>query len=131
MIMEIMRFDSQLHYDELISCLRARDAYPTPKDELPTIGFVAFGGGKMIATAFLRRVEGGFAQLDGLMTNPSASSQERHVALDLVVDKLIEHARGLKIKHLIAFSNDSSTLLRSKAHGFVKQPYTMIAVDLK
>lgn len=98
--------------------LLERNAYLTPKEEIPEYGYVTFVNDIPTAMAFLRRVEGGYAQLDGLTSNPMQSSEARHQAIDLVVNRIKYQCKELEIKHLIAFSSDNSTLLRSKSHGF-------------
>ena len=117
------------HYDLMVDGLQQRGAYVTPGDEVPKIGYVGFNGQKFLAMAFLRRVEGGFGQLDGLVSNPEAPGSERHEGIDIVVENVLRTAKELGIKNITATSVDSSTLMRSNKHGFVKLPHTLIAVN--
>ena len=108
---------------------KARGSYMPQPSEMPEIRYVASERGEPIAMGFLRRVEGGYAQLDGLITNPEAPGDMRSYAIDTVVAQLLETARQLEIKAVMATSIDKNTLERSKKFGFIKQDMTVIIVD--
>ncbi len=86
--------------------------------------------GERLATAFLRMVEGGFAQLDGLCTNPAQPGEVRSQAIDKVVEHVISEAKSMGLKNIHAFSMDKNTLVRSLKHGFTATPHAMIALNL-
>lgn len=94
---------------------------------MPEIGYTAYKDGTPIAVAFLRRCEGQVAILDSLCTNPKAKSEDRHEAIDLLVNKIIEQCDYMKIKSLFAFTVDEGILERSKKHGFIKQAHIVIS----
>lgn len=85
---------------------------------LPKCGFMALYNGHPIAAGFLRRVEGGYAQLDGLTSNPYFGSKIRHEGIDLVVDTLLKEAKDLGLKGIIAFTKEPSIVSRAKEKGF-------------
>lgn len=99
-------------------------------DELPTWGYIAFKDKAPIACAFLRTCEGGHAMIDGLTSNPDAPSQDRHQAIDALVEKLHQKAKELNVKNLYFFSLDTGTLERAQRHGYVKLPHTLMGLDL-
>lgn len=99
-------------------------------DEIPKIGFVAMRGRYPIAVAFMRQCEGNIAMLDGLATDPKASGKFRHEAIDLLVTHIIKIADKMRLRAIIAHTRDASTLERSKKHGFVVIPMTVISKDL-
>lgn len=119
MSLAIQTFNVKEHYAMLIEWLTVHKAYLSPIDEIPEYGFVAYCDDVPTAMAFIRRVEGGYAQLDGLTSNPSQPAKSRSDAIDLVVARIKYKAKALGIKSLIAFSLDKNTLERSKSHGFV------------
>jgi N-acetylglutamate synthase-like GNAT family acetyltransferase len=127
--MQVPRYSHNDHYSTICEWLRLREAYVSPKDEVPEIGFVAVDEGTPVAVAFLRRVEGGFGQLDGLASNPDASSLQRHRGIDAVVTKVLETAQELGIKSVLSFTESDSTLMRSQSHGFVAMPHALIVVS--
>lgn len=90
-------------------------------DEIPAIGFVAYTRHSPAAMVFLRQVEGNYAILDGLVSNPECSPSERSDAIDRVVQALTDEADRRGIKTIMAWSQDKNTLTRSQNHGF-KQP---------
>ncbi len=87
---------------------------------LPKIGYIALMNKQPIAAGFLRRVEGNIvAQLDGLTSNPYFGSKIRHEGITGVVNRLIDDAKDLKLKGIIAFTSDYSILVRAEDIGFV------------
>jgi N-acetylglutamate synthase-like GNAT family acetyltransferase len=117
-----------MHLDLLNNLLTKRNH--AVQSEVPKIGYVAMHNDDMIAVAFLRMVEGGFAQLDGLASNPDYSGTIRHEAQDLVIDKCLKHAKSLGINHIYAFTSNIAPLTRSFRHGFVELPHLVVAIDL-
>lgn len=96
---------------------------------LPKIGYMAFLGDQPIAAGFLRRVEGGYAQLDTLVSNPHFGSQIRHIAIGKVVSALLDEAKLLELEGVIAFTNDYSVITRAEAIGFhVLESHKLIAL---
>jgi len=128
--MEVERYSPHKHYKLMLEWLTAREHYLPPEDEMPTVGFVAHLEGKPVAMGFIRRVEGSYGQLDGLVSNPSFPGDLRSQAIDIVVENIINKAKLMNLKCLTATSLDKNTLERSIKHGFVKLPHTVIAVDL-
>lgn len=97
---------------------------------LPKIGYIALLNKQPIAAGFLRRVEGGYAQLDTLTSNPYYGSIIRNDGIKLVVDRLIEDAKDLKLHGIIAFTGDSGVLDRAKSIGFNEIDQSLIALKL-
>lgn len=129
--MHIRKFVKSLHMPALTYMLQLRD-HPVPStDEIPEIGFIIYELDTPVATAFLRRCEGNYAQIDGLASNVKCSSEQRHSALDAAIQACILTAKELRISNLYAFSKDGPTIERSERHGFVKLPaYSLLAYDL-
>ena len=97
---------------------------------LPKIGYMVMMNGHPIAAGFLRKVEGGLAQLDGLTSNAYFGSQIRHEGIKLIVDTLIKEAKALKLKGIIATTQDEGILKRAVSLGFYYVPHTVIALKL-
>lgn len=91
---------------------------PINMRELPKVGFISFIGKHAIAAGFLRKVEGGYALLDGLTSNAQFGSQFRHIGISKVVNELILTAKQLKLKGIIATTSDESIIKRAKTEGF-------------
>jgi hypothetical protein len=99
---------------------------------LPKIGYIALMNNQPIAAGFLRKVEGNIvAQLDGLTSNPYFGSQIRHEGISKVVDRLIEDAKDMKLKGIIAFTNDNGVLARAQSIGFNTINSTLIALKFR
>lgn len=99
--------------------------------DVPDIGFMANFKNRPIAAGFLRQIEGENALFDSLISNPGATSEFRHIAIDMVVNEIVRIARERGIRQILAFSIDEGTLKRAIRHNFVKLPHTVIALDLK
>jgi N-acetylglutamate synthase-like GNAT family acetyltransferase len=127
--MEVLPFDHNSHAIALYLML-AKRAHPIPH-ELPATGCVAVKDNQVIAACFLRKVEGGYGMIDGLVSHPDAPSKERHEALDLAIQYCIDQAKANGIKHLVSFCLNDSTTSRAERNGFVKQPHSMVTLSIK
>lgn len=97
---------------------------------LPKIGYIALLNDQPVAAGFLRRVEGGYSQMDGLTSNPFFGGMIRHDGIRLVVDALIRDAKELKLQGIIAFTKDQGVLTRAKSIGFHSPQEQLIALKL-
>lgn len=98
---------------------------------LPKIGFMALMNNKPVAAGFLRRVEGGYAQLDGLTSNPYFGSIVRNEGITKVVDQLIYTGKQLKLHGFIAFTSDKGVLKRAADLGFQSVEQSIITLRLR
>ncbi len=113
----ITQYAPEEHAKDLCQWLKAR-GMESDGEDTPALGFVAYTRHSPCAMAFLRQVEGGYAILDGFVSNPECSPSERNDALDRVTEALTDEADRLGVKMLIAWSKDRNTLTRSLNHGF-------------
>lgn len=97
---------------------------------LPKIGYLAVLNSQPIAIGFLRRLEPCYAQIDTLVSNGYFGSQIRHQGIELVVNALLEEAKSLKLKGIVAHTADSGILKRAQELGFKPILQTIIGLDL-
>lgn len=119
--MELVKYDaSETHIQAICALLDTHGLpyLPTLKD-LPQNGYIALYRGEPMGAGFLRKVEGNFGQIDGLITNKDAPSDLRHSALELIVPNLINLSKNIGITRLMCFTRDTGTLMRSASYGFV------------
>lgn len=128
--MEVLKIRLDAHLADILELLHARGAYIPSLREFPEHGYIAYQNDEPVAAAFLRRVEGGFGQIDGLVSSPEFSSEDRHLAIEAVVSAVIEEAKKLEIRQLISFSVDESTLMRSRKHGFKRMPHHLVVANI-
>lgn len=95
---------------------------------LPKIGYIALLNNQPIAAGFLRRVEGGYAQIDTLLSNPYFGSMIRHDGITKVVNNLLEDAKDLELKGIIAFTSDAGVIKRAKDIGFHVVDQVILAI---
>lgn len=96
-------------------------------DELPRIGYVAYHKGLPISAAFLRLMEGdSTSMVDSMVSDPKADAKLRDQANSLLTDRLIQEARVLGLKQVIALSIDPNTIERAKRHGFAIGAHTLL-----
>ncbi len=95
---------------------------------LPKIGYIVMLHDQPIATGFLRRVEGGYGQLDTFATNPYFGSQIRNEAIELVIKALIDDAKRLKLQGLLAFTHDKGLLGRVSSQKWQVLPDQLLAI---
>jgi hypothetical protein len=105
--------------------------YKLQPETLPARGWIAEFEGAPVAAGFLRLVEGGYAQIDTLVTNPDMPGELRHEAINSIVRNLITDAKSLNLKGIVCYSRDADTLGRSKSFGFqLLDAYSVISLAL-
>lgn len=122
------------HHKALLS-LHEKHSHPNAVllslEKMPKHGIVAYSSTDYIAMGFLRLIEGGYAQIDTLVSNPDCSPELRHRGISLVVDELIKKAKDLGLKSIISYTKDLSTVIRAEAIGFQKAvDYSIIILPL-
>lgn len=127
--MYIEVYSATNHKPHIVEWLQHHDVRMAA-DSIPETGMVVLERGTPIAAGFLRRCEGDVAIFDGLVTDPNADSSQRNQALDALVLALIDKAKELKLKGIIAWTRDKNTLMRGLKHGFVSETSTVLALNL-
>lgn len=128
--MTLREYDPGAHNAKLKRCFDSWGVDNSVLGSLPKLGFVCEDDTGVIAAAFLRMVEGNCALFDGLVTDRARGSLERNEAIEIVVQAVIRCAKELKLEKLIAYSVDAGTIERSRSHGFIVLPHTLIALAL-
>ena len=121
------------HFNDLKSLLICRRLDGHDKvvyRDLPKTGYIVYYGKQPIAVGFIARIEPNNGMLDSFASNPYYGSKIRHEALDLIVNTLIEDAKRLKLKRLIAFSQDEGIINRAKSIGFIEYTYAFMIKPL-
>lgn len=118
--MELQPFYSS-YLPEINEWLIAHGKTPVELKDMPALGFIADG----IAAGFLRQGED-VGIIDGIVTNPKASSEDRNLALDLIFDRLVLASEQCNLRLLFGFSEDEHTLHRSTRYGFKKSDMTLM-----
>lgn len=130
--MEIRKFEHTSDVEIMKEWLRERNMDEALLGELPHLGLIAFDDEEVVCAGFLRMVEGSYALMDSLTTNPRSSSSKRNVALDLMTCELKAVAESLGLKQVIAYCEHEATIERGLAkHGFVKLGHTVLTTKLK
>lgn len=127
---KVLDFDPVFHVKHLYDWFKMRNLNLELINELPKVGCMAFYKDLGIAAAFLRMVEPHYALLDGLITNPEALAPLRSDSIDACVKHVIQKAKDLKVKSVLAHIVDAGVLKRSEKHGFKKLPDSMICLSL-
>lgn len=132
--MLLEQYNEDKHFKLLTNILKVHEAHIPTKEEMPKLGYVVYSlepSKLVVSFCFIRMVEGNFAMIDGLTSNPECSSALRNRGNDLAINACIDKAKTLKLQNLIAFTSDPSTKKRSIRRGFVElQQHTCLALDL-
>lgn len=99
-------------------------------DKLPRHTFCAMSEDQIVAFAGLRMCEGDAAIIDCMASNPGFVGVLRHEALDLLTTKILETAKELGFKSIIASTRETTIVARAMRHGFVVVPQILIAKEL-
>lgn len=116
--MLIEPFSRKKDFPELNSWLSQRSMALWEEDFLPEIGFTVFIEGTPIAMGFLRYCEPNIGIMDSFVTNPTAISSYRYVALNGLTDSLIKEAKEIGLKSLIVFTTEQCIIERADTYGF-------------
>lgn len=130
-ILRVKKYVAPIHSHVIEAWLQSRQMDEKIIHQLPRAGWIVFDGEEPLAAGFLRMMEGGYAMIDGLISNPpqGLGNRRRSQALDLITERMISEGKILGLKKILAFSGDRATLKRSLRHGFVKQMDTMIVKE--
>lgn len=128
--MKLLRFNVHEDLSHINSWLEAHKMPPVTRHALPEVGYLAWHMGKPIAACFLRRCEGGLGIVDSLISNPESPGELRHVALDALINHIVDQAKHHKLTKVIGFTQDASTLNRSLRLGFGQSPFQVVVMDL-
>jgi hypothetical protein len=130
--MEVVRYRPEF-YPALRAMLEKQGSnllVDVSQERLPEIGFVAVLNAEPVAIGFLRRIEGGYAQIDTLATDPEFSSRERGHSIMLIYGKILESAKELGISGLIIITENNSVITRAIDCGFKTIKQTLLGLPL-
>lgn len=74
-------------------------------------------------------VEGGYAQIDTLVSNPNLTGDVRNAGLNLLVDTLIKTAKDMELNGIYSMTNNGSVIDRALKLGFIVSNHVVIALD--
>lgn len=119
-MVEIKEFT--LIYFEDLKRLHAKQQSPTTDfifvDTLPKIGVVVLAESKPISFGFLRLLEGGFGQIDTIVTDPDAVAEDRHQALNLITENLVNTAKSIGLRGVYGITQHEAIIKRAISLGF-------------
>lgn len=129
--MKLVLWDVHKHYGIVKGWLKERKHIIPDMEEFPELGVVAFEDGLPVAAGFVRMVEGGYGQIDGLTTSPAALAPVRHDAINHIVDKLVDMAQCVGVRQLYAFTSVASIKERALAIGMKPAPVSIYVMELE
>lgn len=124
----VRRFRHPDDFEHLKEWMCGRSMATSPIEEVPRIGFIVWKEGKPIAAAFLRDCEGGIGIFDSMITDPKSALFTRHLAIEILINKVMIYAKENRVRRLLAFTTDAGILKRSIKHGFKKQSHSVISL---
>lgn len=129
--MKLKRFNIYEDLAHINAWLTEHKMEAVTRHSLPEIGYMAWMNSTPIGAVFLRRCEGNTGIVDSLISNPGSEAHLRHVALDALINHIVDQAKHHKIKFLLGYTVDESTLKRSLRLGFEQSPYTVVVKNLQ
>jgi hypothetical protein len=103
--------------------LAAMDRWSNLKTEPAYLNLVIPG---IVGLSVVFTTSNEFAMINNLVTNRLVSRPVRQKAIDTIVAYTIKMIENANIKHIIAFSSNESTILRSARFGFSVQNEVLI-----
>lgn len=101
-------------YETLCVWWKEWDQPPPPEDYLPHCGAVVPG----LAAGFLYVTDSTLGIIDFFISNPDALDEDRVRAVTMITETLIDKARFLKCKGVMANTQNEAVKQRAIDHGF-------------
>ena len=99
---------------EVNSWCRARGIPEINLSSVPARGYIEPG----LGVGWLYVSDSSFAWIDGLISNPTADTKARGIALSSIGERLLEDARELGVKHLIVYTQHGNVSKWAASHEF-------------
>lgn len=99
-------------------------------NELPGHTFCAVVGGKIVAIAGFRLMEGEICFIDSMATDQKVEGKIRHEALDKLTIMMLKMAKDLGFKKIFATTIHDCIVKRAENHGFRVLNQTVIGREL-
>jgi hypothetical protein len=108
-------WDPERHFSLIAQWLRRWGInYDQDPSYYPMVGFVAAEA----AAGFLYTTGTSMGYLDSFVSDPHVPKDVRSIAIDMVIQALIEEAPKHGVKTLTALSENPRLILRAETHGF-------------
>lgn len=88
-----------------------------PHSSYPEVGFIVPG----VAVGFLYQTDSDICMLDGYVSNPKSTEEERDEALDAITTALLDMGRYNGFKECLIISQSKAILARAKKYRFYEQ----------
>lgn len=99
-------------------------------ENLPGHTYGAFVGQDLVAIGALRMAEGPMCIFDSMATDQSVTGSIRNEALDALTKTILEKAKELGFKAIMAWTVNDSIMKRAAKHGFKTMPQILIVKEL-
>lgn len=134
-MVNITPFKPKKHFEVLLDMHLAQHSKSygsISRETLPEIGYIVYSDTEYhyVAAGFLRMVEGGFCQIDTMVTNPNLTGDVRNEGLILLVDTMIQKAKDLGLLGIVSYTTDNSVISRALGLGFKLVDHKVIALQL-
>lgn len=107
-------YEPARHYEMIKSWVLQRNVCSIlPPEFFPQVGFVSPG----LAAGFLYQTDSALGLVEGLFSNPNSNPSDRGLALNKIIEAIIEKAKMLGIKNLFAMSELRSVKKRCLLFG--------------
>lgn len=122
--MEIRPFSQIRDYARVAGWWESAGFEPLAPDALPQYGFVV----NDICAGWLYRTDSSMAVIEWIVADPESDKEQRSQALDALLDKLLETARGVGITRIFTSANHPRLIERYERHGGVAAESNMTNV---
>jgi len=112
-MMELRRY-TDADYSTVSNWYKRRDLNPIPQKELPKLGFIV----PNIACSYLVQTDSNIAFLDGFISNPAVTHEERVKALAKIDKALIDAAQELGYKKIFVMTQHNTIAEECLLRGY-------------
>lgn len=121
-----MRQFDETDYPELKAWYQGHGLSAPELEILPSYGLFV----EKTAAGFVYLVEGKLALLEGFITNPLATKDERDQALNQIISGLEEYSRFCEVRRIMAASSLTAIQDRAKMRGYLLKTTMFLSKEL-
>lgn len=116
--MEIVKFNSEEHYEALKGFWAQYDWEAPDLDCLPRTGFVALSGSSIVGACFYYKTNSKMALMDWLIADKDANKDKRRTAVAGLIDKIKSELEEQGVKIIYTFTANQNIIKTYSRMGF-------------
>jgi hypothetical protein len=115
----IRPFDGKTDYVAVKDWWEERKLKAMPLEMLPPTSFVAESKNGLVAGVWMLKTDCALAIMEWAVTNPQAPKEDRKLALELLIETVVNCSKSLGYKGLFTYASHEKWASQLESHGFI------------